>query len=64
MSKHEGEEYVHVLSGTISIEMEGHETVVLERGDGAYYRADRPHRLSAVGPKPAEVFVVASPPHL
>lgn len=63
-SQHEGEEYVHVLSGTISIEMEGHENVVLERGDGAYYRADRPHRLSAVGAEPAEVFVVASPPHL
>jgi transcriptional regulator with XRE-family HTH domain len=64
MVEHDGEEYVHVVSGTICLEMEGQESVTLERGDGAYYRADRPHRLAAVGDDPAAAFLVASPPQL
>jgi transcriptional regulator with XRE-family HTH domain len=62
--QHEGEEYIYVLKGKIRLEVEGHEPVVLKRGDGAYYRADRPHRLSTVDSQSASVFAVASPPHL
>jgi transcriptional regulator with XRE-family HTH domain len=64
MSEHEGEEYLFVVSGRVSFEIEGHEPVELEDGDGAYYRADRPHRVTALGPGRACVFFVASPPHL
>ena len=32
-----------MLEGRIRLEVEGHEPVVLEKGDGAFYRADRPH---------------------
>jgi transcriptional regulator with XRE-family HTH domain len=63
--EHEGEEYIYVLEGRVSLEVEGHEAVVLERGDGAYYRADRPHLFRSADPsKRAVVFGVVSPPHL
>lgn len=64
MSQHEGEEFIYVLSGRIEIEIEGHEPVVLEPGDAAFYRADRPHLLSALDDGPASLIAVASPPHL
>jgi quercetin dioxygenase-like cupin family protein/DNA-binding Xre family transcriptional regulator len=63
-SEHEGEEYIYVLEGCIRLELEGHEPVVLEAGDGAYYRADRPHSFATVGDEPARVFGVVSPPHM
>jgi transcriptional regulator with XRE-family HTH domain len=63
-AEHEGEEYVYVLEGSIRLELEGHEPVVLEAGDGAYYRADRPHTFATVGDDGARVFGVVSPPHL
>jgi transcriptional regulator with XRE-family HTH domain len=62
--EHEGEEYVYVLEGRISLEVEGHAPVVLEPGDGAYYAADRPHRFATVGGERASLFGVVSPPHL
>ena len=62
--KHEGEEYIYVLEGRIRLEVEGHEPVVLEQGDGAYYGADRPHRIATIGRERASVLGVASPPHL
>ncbi len=64
MFTHEGEEYMYVLRGRVCLEVEGHEPVVLEEGDGAYYRADRPHRLRTPEGETASVFSVASPPHL
>jgi transcriptional regulator with XRE-family HTH domain len=62
--QHEGEEYIYVLEGRIRLEVEGHQPVVLERGDGAYYRADRPHRFTTVDSERASLFGVVSPPHL
>jgi len=64
MSQHEGEEFVYVLSGRIRIEMDGHEPIALEPGDAAFYRADRPHLLTALDDAPASLIAVASPPHL
>lgn len=63
-SQHDGEEYIYVLEGRIRLEMEGHEPVVLETGDGAYYRADRPHSCEALGDGGARIFGVVSPPHM
>lgn len=62
--QHEGEEYIDVLEGRIRLEVEGHEPVVLEQDDGAYYRADRPHRLATIESESASVFAVDSPPHV
>jgi quercetin dioxygenase-like cupin family protein len=41
--RHPGEEWVHVLEGQLSLEIEGANPVVLEEGDSAYYPAERPH---------------------
>ena len=62
--EHEGEEYIYVLEGRVSLEVEGHEPVVLERGDGAYYGADRPHLFRSADGRRAIVFGVVAPPHL
>jgi transcriptional regulator with XRE-family HTH domain len=64
MSQHEGEEFIYVLSGRVLFEIEGHEPVALEPGDAAFYRADRPHLLTALDDAPASLIAVASPPHL
>lgn len=64
MSQHEGEEFIYVLSGRLHLEIEGHEPVLLEPGDTAFYRADRAHMLTALDDAPASVIAVASPPHL
>jgi transcriptional regulator with XRE-family HTH domain len=63
-AQHEGEEYIYVLEGRILLEVDGHEPVELGKGDGAYYRADRPHRFTVLGDEPASIFGVVSPPHL
>ena len=62
--EHEGEEYIYVLEGRVQLAVEGHEPVVLEAGDGAYYRADRPHLFKSADGKRATVFGVVAPPHL
>ena len=40
---HAGEEFVHVLDGTLLLEVDTAEPQTLGAGDCAYYRADRPH---------------------
>jgi transcriptional regulator with XRE-family HTH domain len=64
LTQHEGDEYVYVLEGRICLEVEGHEPVILARGDGAFYRADRAHTVATVDAESASVLAVASPPHL
>lgn len=62
-ARHEGEEFVHVLSGKIELVVEG-ESVVLEPGDSAYYRADVPHSFRNIGRGQARFFGVTTPPNL
>jgi transcriptional regulator with XRE-family HTH domain len=62
--QHEGEEFIYVLEGRVILEVEGHERVLLEKGDGAYYRADRPHRVETIDGETASLFAVTSPPSL
>lgn len=62
-ARHDGEEFVHVLSGRIELQVEG-ESVVLEAGDSAYYRADVPHSFRNVGRGKARFFGVTTPPNL
>ncbi len=56
--KHEGEQWLYVLSGRLRFEISGEE-VVLEAGDAAHFDADNPHRLEALDGQDAEVIVVA-----
>jgi transcriptional regulator with XRE-family HTH domain len=59
--KHEGEEWLYVISGGLNLMFED-ETHVLEPGDAAHFDARTPHRLTAAGKSDAEVLLVASRP--
>jgi transcriptional regulator with XRE-family HTH domain len=62
---HAGEEFVHVLDGTLVLEVDGAEAQELRAGDSAYYRADRPHRFAnASADAPLRLICVDSPPPL
>jgi quercetin dioxygenase-like cupin family protein len=63
-ASHEGEEFVHVVKGSVRVEIDGYPQIVLRRGDNVYFRAERPHRYWNPGSTPAVVFVVMSPPTL
>lgn len=41
--KHEGEEFLHVLSGSLEIVLDGDKFFVLEAGDSFYFESCRPH---------------------
>jgi transcriptional regulator with XRE-family HTH domain len=61
--RHEGEEMVHVLEGSLMLEIEGADPRLLEIGDTAYYSAERPHLFrNASGKKGLRVICVDSPP--
>jgi XRE family transcriptional regulator, regulator of sulfur utilization len=63
--RHPGEEFVHVLSGTLSLEVEGDEPRELKAGDSAYYPGDRPHLFgNASATKRLRLICIDSPPPL
>jgi transcriptional regulator with XRE-family HTH domain len=57
---HDGEEWVYVLSGALTLSLGG-KTYDLEPGDAAHFDSRLPHRLIARGKCDAEVLLVASP---
>jgi len=61
-ASHEGEELVVVLEGTLRLELEGSEAVVLERGDCAYYESAMPHRWTSIGEDYVRLLAVSTPP--
>lgn len=62
---HPGEEWVHVLEGTLEIEFEGEAPTVLQQGDSAYYSSAHPHRFKNAHPrKRLRIVCVDSPPNL
>lgn len=56
--RHEGEQWMYVLSGRLRFEVEDRE-VVLGEGDAAHFDADKPHRFEALDGRDAEAIVVA-----
>jgi transcriptional regulator with XRE-family HTH domain len=56
--RHNGEELLYVLSGTLNLIFEN-ETHTLRAKDSAHFDARIPHRLLAVGDRDAEVLIVA-----
>jgi transcriptional regulator with XRE-family HTH domain len=62
-TSHEGEEFVHVIEGSLELTIQDREPVVLRAGDSAYYRADRAHSLRNVGKGTARIFGVVTPPN-
>lgn len=62
---HEGEEWVHVLEGSLSLELQGSEPTVLGPGDSGYYPADRPHMFrNASDSEPLRLICVDSSANL
>jgi len=59
---HRGEEFLHVLEGEITLELENAEPLRLRQGDSAYFRADRPHSYRNAGSRIARFLTVAHPP--
>jgi mannose-6-phosphate isomerase-like protein (cupin superfamily) len=56
---HEGEEFLHVQSGSVQFEYDG-EIVSLRAGDSLYFDANIPHRLINPNKRPAEALCVFS----
>jgi transcriptional regulator with XRE-family HTH domain len=63
LTRHGGKEYGYVISGTLAVQI-GFETHVLRANDSISFDAVRPHRLSAVGNRPAvAVWMVINRSH-
>jgi transcriptional regulator with XRE-family HTH domain len=60
-STHEGEEFIHVLAGKISLDY-GKDVRILETGDSVYYDSIVPHRLHAADTHPARILAVIYTP--
>jgi quercetin dioxygenase-like cupin family protein len=60
-STHEGEEFIHVLAGRLSLEY-GKNNYILETGDSVYYDSIVPHRVLAAGNAAARILAVIYTP--
>ena len=58
--RHEGEEFLYVLTGIVTLFTEFYEPVELRRGDSAYYDAAMGHNVVSVSPEDATVLWVTS----
>ncbi len=56
--QHEGEQWLYVLNGRLSLKI-AEEELLLEPGDAAHFDADKPHRLTALDGRDAELILVA-----
>lgn len=56
-SRHEGEEFDYILSGTLKIDVGGN-VYELSAGDSIYYNSDTPHSMKAVGGKDCEFLAI------
>lgn len=63
-TRHDGEEFVHVIDGRVELTVGSGDPIVLEAGDSAYYRSDVPHSFRNAGPGVARFFGVTTPPNL
>jgi transcriptional regulator with XRE-family HTH domain len=60
LSRHQGEEFVYVLSGEIELHTEHYEPTRLRAGDGCYFDSSMGHACISVSKKDAEILWVAS----
>jgi transcriptional regulator with XRE-family HTH domain/quercetin dioxygenase-like cupin family protein len=60
-SSHEGEEFIHILSGKLSLEY-GKSSFVLESGDSVYYDSIVPHRVLSADKGPVRILAVIYTP--
>jgi transcriptional regulator with XRE-family HTH domain/uncharacterized RmlC-like cupin family protein len=60
-SVHEGEEFIHILSGKLSLEY-GTVSYILNAGDSVYYDSIVPHRVLSANKEPARILAVIYTP--
>jgi transcriptional regulator with XRE-family HTH domain/uncharacterized RmlC-like cupin family protein len=60
-SAHEGEEFIHVLSGSLSLEY-GTSAETLKAGDSVYYDSIVPHRVLSADSQPVKILAVIYTP--
>jgi transcriptional regulator with XRE-family HTH domain len=58
--RHDGEEFLYVLTGVITLFTEFYEPVEMRRGDSAYYDATMGHNVVSVSPEDATILWVTS----
>jgi transcriptional regulator with XRE-family HTH domain len=58
--RHDGEEFLYVLTGTIQLFTEFYEPVEMKRGDSAYYDASMGHNVISISTEDALVLWVTS----
>lgn len=58
--RHEGEEFLYVLTGVVSLVTEFYEPVELRRGDSAYYDATMGHNVVSLSDEDATILWVTS----
>jgi transcriptional regulator with XRE-family HTH domain len=59
-----GEAFLHVISGTIWLLIDGEEPITLSAGDSAYFTPNRPRRYENRGKTTARMIVCVTPPQL
>jgi quercetin dioxygenase-like cupin family protein/DNA-binding XRE family transcriptional regulator len=60
-STHEGEEFIHVMSGSLSLEY-GTSSHILKAGDSVYYDSIVPHRVVCADSEPVRIIAVIYTP--
>ena len=58
--RHDGEEFLYVLTGVVRLYTEFYEPVEMRRGDSAYYDAAMGHNVVSVSPEDATILWVTS----
>lgn len=58
--RHDGEEFLYVLTGVIRLYTEFYEPVEMRRGDSAYYDATMGHNVVSISPEDATILWVTS----
>ncbi|EPX78442.1 helix-turn-helix domain-containing protein [Salipiger mucosus] len=58
--RHDGEEFLYVLTGIIRLYTEFYEPIEMKRGDSAYYDATMGHNVVSVSPEDATILWVTS----
>jgi transcriptional regulator with XRE-family HTH domain len=59
---HPGEEFIHVMEGTVIVETEIYAPLTLEAGDSLQFDSTMPHAVLTAGPKPARVLFSVTDP--
>lgn len=58
--QHEGEEFVHVMAGSIEVQLLGRPAEVLETGDSIWYSSVVEHRWKLIAEAPAHLLVIST----